>query len=283
VQALRTDGWADCGRVEGVLFELTDASAAIACEETPPSGILVSGGWGWVVARSAFSGFTCTPGDPANPAGSCPNPPFALRFDQGSRDTVVENNCMRAVGRGIGFGSEELQARTYQDRPYGYDQLSHVDGIIRNNVLLGGECYDTGIELNYARRPVVVHNTLMVGEYVNYTAVDGRFASTNAFVWNNLLDPSGVRTRASGEVDQGGNVLVAPDQLATFFVDPAQLDFHLRPEAQAAIDQGAPLDVDTGVDLDGMVHDPAAPDVGADELGAGGSQQVTPCDLIGSL
>ena len=275
-----TKGWADCGLIEGSSFVLDGTPAAAACAVRSPNGVTVSAGWGWVVRGNAFGGFTCPPGDPADPATTCKGPPFAVVFSDGSRDTALENNCIVAAGRAFGFGMEQITAvRSYPDQADQGEQLSHVDGVIRNNVIFGGDCYDTGIELNYARRPQVVHNTVVAGVSLNYAGIDARFAASDVFVWNNLVT-GGVRCRECGKLDADVNVDVAIGGLATVFVDPAALDFHLLPGASAAIDTGAALEVETGVDLDGEPHEVASPDVGADELGTVAADPLTPCQRL---
>ena len=286
VSVRRTGGGvADCGRVERGRFEL-DVTAAGLCADPPsaalPSAITVAGGRGWVVTGSAFSGFTCTPLDPRAPI--CPNPPFAVRFDQGARDSTVENNCILGAARGIAFGVQEFsdERRVYSDAPYDGAPLSHIDGLIRNNVILGGGCYDTGIELNWTRQPRVFHNTVLADGYIAYRAIDARFDVSQTTVWNNVVDPSGVNTREGGQMDAQANVSVAQADFATVFADAASYDFHLRPRAATLVDSGAPLPTadDGGLDLDGDPHEAQSPDVGADELGTPAADPLTPCQLI---
>jgi hypothetical protein len=279
------EGVADCGRIERARFEL-DVDATGLCgrlpSAAPPTALAVAGGRGWVVTGSAFSGFSCAPRRPTPQV--CANPPFAAVFDQGARDSVVENNCIIGAGRGIAFGLQEFsdERRVYSDAPYDGAPLSHIDGIIRNNVILGGACYDTGIELNWTRQPRVFHNTVLADGHIGFHAIDARFDVTRTVVWNNVVDPSGVSTREGGQMDAQANASVATADFAATFVGANSYDFHLRPRAAALVDNGLPLPAegDGGLDLDGAPHQAESPDIGADELGTPAADPLTPCQRI---
>jgi hypothetical protein len=272
VRTVSGGGWVDCGRVEGAWLELTDAARPAHCCPACFAAMLnIRGGRGWVIANNDFrSGFCASVVPPVAPA-DCGSPPMAVIFHGGARDTVVENNRFVAVARalGIGWGATQVAPRSYPDDPYPGEEIDHYDGVVRNNVIYGHtHCYDTGIEINRAREPVVIHNTVVHPGYIHYAAIDRRYPSTLAFVGNNLVR-GGITARQCGLPDcsdQGELIAnVQIDALAAHLVDHAALDFHLLPTARRAIDK-AVKHAAAGLDIDGEAHTAgAAPDVGADE------------------
>ncbi len=251
-------GYIDEGRVECSLFRLTDAGrphVESCCGGCYTGGIDVHAGWKWVVRQNRFEGIHCDQSGLAE---------HAIHFWKGSRDTLVENNtivdCARGIGFGLGGGAGD---RVYPDAPYGGAMLAHYDGIIRNNVIWADTPeYDTGIELDETRRPVVAHNTVVhgAGATAFFSSIDSRFAGTETVLVNNLT--VAITERDGASAVKSHNLEGTPLDL---FVDAAALDFHLAAGAAAAIDQGAVVD-QAGVDMDGEAHDlGAAPDIGADE------------------
>ncbi|MCC6954269.1 MAG: hypothetical protein IT290_09140, partial [Deltaproteobacteria bacterium] len=103
-------------------------------------------------------------------------------------------------------------------------------------------------------------------------AVEFRFATTGAEARNNLVDtPLGTRDGAT--FAQSGNVTNAS---AAFFVGSASGDLHLVSGATTAINQASAVPSVTN-DIDGATRPVGvAPDVGADEFGAGGSDVIAP-------
>lgn len=262
-------GWSDCGRVEGSTLELTDSARDAACTAAFVSGISVEGGRGWVVRTSEIRGFRCPLNEPGSAPCSNAGKAAAVLFTTGSRDTIVENNRIFDSARGLvlGYTATTKPPRSYDDRPYPNESVDHYDGIARNNVIFSAidGCLDTGIELNHAKQPQVLHNTIVqTSEAPVYAAIDRRYTSTLAVIKNNLT--RGL-IRSRDEAPEGvleGNVMIAD---LSYFVaplaDPA--DFHLLPTASMAIGQGVPAD-NAGVDIDGQPHDPVTPDAGADEV-----------------
>jgi hypothetical protein len=252
--------WADAGRIECSLVQLDARRAEACCAGCQPNGIEIVGGRGWEVRKSRIAGIYCDEGAAL---------PFGFVAHGGARDTVVENNVFVDVGRGIGLGFDPDDAvepkRVWDDMPHGGLTLSHVDGIVRNNVLWANvESFDTGIELNDVRTPLVVHNTVLHGAAAAnpFRSIDFRYADTYVVLKNNLASGDvGPRDGAMGDV--AANILGGSTSLVA---DAAGGDFHLLPGATTAIDQGVVVP-EPGVDLDGETHDAgAAPDIGADEL-----------------
>ncbi len=250
-------GYVDDGRVECSSFEMTSEGRAHVepcCGGCYTGGIDVHSAQGWLVARNRFEGIHCEGAGLAE---------HAIHFWKGSRDTVVENNVITDCARGIGFGLEGgAGTRVYPDNPQGGALLAHYDGVIRNNVILAGTPYfDTGIEIDEAREPHVLHNTVIAtsGATGFFSSIDYRFASTSAVIKNNLVNRISQRDGAAGDVSN--NLEDTPE---AYFVDVTGGDLHLTDGAAMALDLGAPQP-DAGVDIDGDPHDPQAPDIGADE------------------
>jgi hypothetical protein len=249
--------YVDQGRVECSSFELTNAGRP-HIEPNPggcyTGGIDVHGGWDWVVRNNRFASIYCDNGS---------LPEHAVHFWTGSRGTLVENNVITNCGRGIGFGLGDTRGeRVYPDRPHGGALLGHYDGVIRNNVIWANNAfYDTGIELHVARRPVVLHNTVVHGTGATrfFRSIDYRYPDTDVVIVNNLTLGVGPRDGAQGTV--ANNYDTTP---LDFFVNATGLDFHLRPTATNAIDRGQ-VRSESGIDIDGQAHDQGAPDLGADE------------------
>jgi hypothetical protein len=248
--------YVDQGRVECSSFELTDAGRPHiepCCGGCYTGGIDVHGGRDWVVRTNRFASIYC-------PSGLAEH---AIHFWTGSRGTLVENNSIINCARGIGFGlGEDVSgARVYPDANNG-QPLGHYDGIIRNNVIWANvPAYDTGIELQVTKRPIVVHNTVIHGAGATnvFRSIDYRFAGTDVVIANNLTISISSRDGAQGML--ANNLEATP---LDYFVDAAGLDFHLKASATNAIDRGQ-VRAEAGIDMDGQPHDQGAPDLGADE------------------
>jgi hypothetical protein len=257
--AART-AFVDDGRVECSSFFMTDAGRehveTLGGSSCYTGGIDVHAARGWQIRRNRFQGIYCTSGGLAE---------HAIHMWNGCRDSVIENNtiidCARGIGLGMGSGTG-VSLRTWPDAPYGGGAFGHVDGVVRNNVVWAAiNQYDTGIEIAQARRPVVVHNTVVNADGLTgfFSSIDYRFAGTVATIQNNLTRRITVRDGATGTADHNLEN-VGPSA----FVNAAGGDFHLAASATSAIDQGVPLD-EGGVDLDGAPHTNGLPDIGADE------------------
>lgn len=253
------DTWVDDGRVECSYFELTDAGRP-HIERNPggcyTGGIDVHSARGWVVRNNEFHGIYCAGEGLAE---------HAIHFWKGPRDTLTENNLIVNCARGIGYGlGESGESRSYADDPYpGAGYIGHYDGIIRNNVIYADiPWFDTGVELAQAKGTKVLHNTVYSTDDATgfFSSIDYRFANTDVEIRNNLVNRITVRNDASGQVDHNKEGIDA-----SYFVDAANLNFHLADSATDAIDQGVSVG-EAGVDIDGETHDMgAAPDLGADE------------------
>lgn len=270
VQAKAGFGWSDCGRVERSSIRLTDAGRAAACSAPAPgekpfvSGISIAGGRNWVVRKTEFRDIHCIFDDVCGEGDG-----IAALFVTGARGTLFENNRIFGAFRGLalGYTITTTLPRTYADAPYPEITVDHYDGIVRNNIIFGmPACFDTGIELNHARRPEVLHNTIVQPDgQPKYAAIDRRYPGTDAAIRNNLVrGPIMIRSRAPVTLEEA-NVLV--DTLDNYFVSAGSENFHLKfaPTADAAVGTGV-LSAIAGEDIDGTPRDAdGAPDVGADE------------------
>ena len=214
---------------------------------------------GWRIHDNYFEGFWCDAGLSEH----------AVHFWNSGRDTVVERNVIRDCARGIGFGLGETgngTARDYGDDPCpGAAFLGHIDGVIRNNTVLGTDPamfasqsgFDSGISLEQACGTEVLHNTIVALEQP-FTSIEYRWSSTNVTIHNNLVTHA-IMLRDGAVADLQGNMSDNPD--VSQFVDAANNDLHLVSEA-TAINAGVPTSVVE--DIDGDPRD-GSPDVGADE------------------
>jgi hypothetical protein len=254
----------DDGTVECSSFVMTDAGRTHVergVNGCYTGGIDVHAARGWTVRSNCFEGIYCETEGLAE---------HAIHFWRGCRDTLVENNtiinCARGIGFGMGDGDGDRPAsdRSWPDSPYGGADLGHVDGIIRNNVIWAdiefATGYDSGITIEQARQPLVVHNTVVSTTSVPpfFSSIDYRFARTDVIIQNNLTRRITQRNDAAGTVADN-----LEDTPLGYFVDPGS-DFHLTDTASGAIDQGVTV-AESGLDLDGEPHDVEAPDLGADE------------------
>jgi hypothetical protein len=182
----------------------------------------------------------------------------------------VERNVIVDSARGIGFGLGDGgngTSRDYGDDPCpGASFLGHIDGVIRNNTVLGADAdmfasqsgFDSGIALEQACGTEVLHNTIVALQQP-FVSIEYRWSSTNVAIHNNLVTHS-IAMRDGATADLQGNISDMAD--TSQFVDVTSNDLHLAP-GSAAIDAGVPTSVTE--DIDGDPRD-ASPDVGADEL-----------------
>jgi hypothetical protein len=246
-------GYVDSGSITCSDFQLTgELRADVCCPGCVLLGMNIVGGRDWVVRGSRFQELNC--------GGNTPQaPPFAVLFRGGVRDALIENNSFWNPERGLGLGFDTGTdpQRDYSDAPYGGLALDFIDGIVRNNVIFSNQSsFDTGIEINDAREPIVIHNTVVYTD--GYRSIDWRYADTQAIVANNLVRAMGPRNDATATTTT--NLENTPLE---YFVDPTGFDLHLAPGATGAIDQGTSFP-EAGMDLDGEPHG-ATPDIGADE------------------
>jgi hypothetical protein len=245
-------GYADQGSVTCTEFQLTgELRSDVCCPTCVLLGLNVIGGRDWALRDSRFLDLNC----PGNDGG----PPFAALFHGGARDALIENNVFANPKRGLGLGFRPPigPPRTFADAPHGGLELEFIDGIARNNVIFSNQgTFDTGIEINAAREPMILHNSVIYTS--GYRSIDWRYPETHAIVANNLVVAMGAR--------EGGTATITTNLESTplgYFVDPSGLDFHLTAGAAAAIDAATPFP-DSGVDIDGQPHG-GEPDIGADE------------------
>lgn len=251
--------YVDDGRVECSFFRMTDAGRPNV--ERNPGGCYTGGidahaARGWVVRLNRFEDIYCAGEGLAE---------HAIHFWVQSRDTLVENNVILGCARGVGFGliENDDRIRPWPDDPFpGVGYVGHFGGVIRNNVVWADHrFFDTGIELAQARGSRAYHNTVVhgAGATAAFSSIDYRFANTDVELRNNLVTRITARSDAMGVVSS--NLESTP---LSYFVDPANGDFHLTAGATEALDRGESLD-DPGVDLDGTPRPSSGSDLGADE------------------
>jgi hypothetical protein len=249
--------YADHGRVECSLIELTAAGRPSIRDNCYTGGIDGHAAQGWEIRLNTIRGFWCLAGLSEH----------GVHFWSTSRDTLVERNQILDCARGIGFGlgqSGDPSDRVYADNPYpsaGY--LGHIDGIIRNNFVwatIAG--HDSGISLEQAKGTQVLHNSV---ESIAqpFSSIEWRWGNTEVWVVNNLASHDLV-PRDGATAHASGNI---PNANPVIYTNAVGGDLHLDVDTAAiAVDHG--VDVAAGLcddDIDGQART-GTRDVGADEL-----------------
>ena len=176
-----------------------------------------------------------------------------ILFWSGSSDTVVERNLLVDCYQGISFGNSSDD-----------DIPSHTGGIVRNNMIYASLLHDVVVEMVYATDWLVVHNTALLLNPVQYltNGMEARYSESQGAFAYNLTNMAILPNRDGAQGTLTGNVVSAQ---AEWFVDAGAADLHLAALATEAIDQAAALSQVTD-DFDGDARPQgAAPDVGADE------------------
>ena len=202
---------------------------------------------------------------------------YAAFLKGNSADGVFERNLvvceMRLTGGtrvGLSLGGGGTGTSSCRD---GDCSVEHRGGIIRDNIIMN--CPDVGIYLNRARDTKIYNNTLY-----QTLGIDVRFSTSTADIRNNILDGR-ILDRDGGTSTVADNLIASEGawfgawfggrDFATWFVDPARIDFTLANGARI-VDRGAAL-ADVGDDFCGRARDDGRPDLGAIEYGA-----ARPCD-----
>jgi hypothetical protein len=278
--ALRVDAnpdgpfFADDGTVACSDFGVTDEAraATITCER---QAIEVVAGAGWTMRDNHVEGFWC-PSENYIPS---------VRFQHGARDTVVERNVFVDNWRTLMIGNsgppgatmpactlDLPEYRAWDDASCGSVYWGHLGGTIRNNLVwIGGAGIsaipgiDAAISLWCVCGTDVFHNTV-VNTIDIYDSIEWRFDRSQLRVANNYCtdriyarDPAAAQLTTYNASFATPNVFVAP------LAPPPDLDLHLAPGIDGAIDKGVVLPA-PGVpeDFDHDARD-ATPDLGADE------------------
>jgi hypothetical protein len=144
-----------------------------------------------------------------------------------SRNVVVERNLIVDCDRGIAFGNPGPSTANKTG-----EHLVYVaDGMIRNNFIAGGP--DCGIELWYADRIKVYHNTIWRPQRNWSRGIRVGTGTSHTEIVNNLVH--GEILLEGGTADLRQNLA---GRLDGYFVDPASGNLALTPAAAKAIGQG---------------------------------------------
>ena len=147
-----------------------------------------------------------------------------------SRQVVVERNLIVDCDRGVSFGNPgQSTANTKGEQP-----PYVADGIIRNNFIAGGA--DCGIELWYADRIKVLHNTVWRPERNWARGIRVGKGTAHTDIMNNLVH--GEIRLEGGEAQLRNNLA---GRLEGYFADAASGNLALTSAATKAIDQGTSL------------------------------------------
>ena len=241
--------YADDGIVECSLFEYTDRARS-----NYTNAVDVLAGSGWIIRDNVFRRIRAPQGQLAGPA---------VLMWRNSIDTVVERNLFVECDRAIALGLSTPDSNS-RDGETTYD---HQGGVVRNNMIYREGPGDIGISVNYARDVEISHNTVILNGTFPWGAIEYRFSSTSADIFNNLTDAP-IWQRNGASASQIGNLTSAS---LSWFVDPASADLHLTGAATAAIDSVATL-ASVGDDFDGHFRPVGAgADAGADEYASAGT------------
>jgi hypothetical protein len=146
-----------------------------------------------------------------------------------SRQVVVERNLIIDCDRGIAFGNPGASTANLAG-----ERLVYVaDGIIRNNFIAGGP--DCGIELWYADRITVLHNTVWRPEQNWSRGIRVGTGTAHTQLVNNLVH--GEIRFEGGEAQMTNNL---SGRLDEYFMDPRSGNLALTRKASGAIDRGVP-------------------------------------------
>jgi hypothetical protein len=224
----------------------------------------VHGGLDWIVRNNLIQGFWCATG--------LPDP--AIHFWNGSRNTQVYRNVLIDNCRGIMFGgfAASEPARVYDPDPYPGDDLHHIDGLIANNFIAWNDSglsasangMDSGIQCEECKRVDVYNNTLAGTFGAGVSAIEVRYAVSEADLINNLTS-EGTSTdwveRDSGTITTD-TTNVSNISESVYFVDTDIGDLHLTASATLALNAGTTGYVTDDIDGDVRAN---PPEVGADE------------------
>jgi len=144
-----------------------------------------------------------------------------------SRRVVVERNLIVDCDRGVAFGNPGQSTANKAG-----EQIAYVsDGIIRNNIIVGGP--DCGIELWHAEAIKVWHNTVWRPAQNWSRGIRIGTGTARSVVMNNLVH---------GEIRlEGGEAQIEHNltgRLDNYFVDVPSGNLALAPSARGALDQG---------------------------------------------
>jgi hypothetical protein len=231
------DGLLACSRLE----------YTTTAPDTYTNGISAHNAHGWVVRDNEWYRIR-TPTD---------NPVPTILFWSGSSNTVVERNLLVDCYQGISFGNSS------------HGPGDHVNGVVRNNMIVARLPHDVAIEMVHADNFLVTHNTaLLLDPSGGLTwGMEARFSDTDGVFSYNLTNMNILANRDSAAGTLTGNLTNAAQ---SWFVDPSSGDLHLAAAAVQAIDQAMSTPEVTD-DFDGHPRPVGAnPDVGADEFSSVG-------------
>jgi hypothetical protein len=231
------DGLLACSRLE----------YTTTAPDTYTNGISAHNAHDWVVRDNEWYRIRTPTNDPVP----------TILFWSGSTNTVVERNLLVDCYQGISFGNAS------------HGPGDHVNGVVRNNMIVARLPHDVVIEMVHADNFMVTHNTaLLLDPSVGLTwGMEARFSDTDGVFSYNLTNMPIWANRDSAVATLTGNLTNAAQ---SWFVDPALEDLHLVASAVQAIDHASSTPQVTD-DFDGHLRPFGPdPDIGADEFGSGG-------------
>jgi hypothetical protein len=198
--------------------------------KVPPTNWLYGGNYIAAIDMMALEDWTFSDNFFQNIKGHSGGGRAAIFIWVRSRGVVVERNVIVNCDRGIAFGNPG-QSTANQNG----ERLIYVaDGTIRNNFIAGGA--DCGIELWYADRIKVLHNTIWRPERNWSRGIRVGTGTANTEIVNNLVH--GEIRLEGGEAKLRGNLA---GRLDNYFVDPASGNLALKAAAIGAIGKGEAL------------------------------------------
>jgi len=231
-------------------------------------GINISGVQGTIVRDCTFKNIKhpdYNPQNPATPIG------WGIYSKGNAQDTVIENNILENCGIAISFGNGGCDnGCPCRNNDCTYE---HRGGIIRNNVV--DNTLEYAIEINNSIDYKIYNNTLWstMNPFGGDTTIDIIFCNNDSgsSIANNICSQS-IWCRAHGNnclINRANNIEMADENNLddVLFVNKANGDFHLKPTAIQAIDQGTNSVLGYVLtDMDGDIRPQGSDyDIGADE------------------
>jgi hypothetical protein len=224
--------------------------------KVPPADWLYRGDYIAAIDMMALDGWTFSDNIFRNIKGRNGGGRAAIFIWVRSRGVVVERNWIVDCDRGVAFGNPGPSTANNAG-----EHLVYVaDGIICNNFIAGGA--DCGIELWYADRIKVYHNTIWRPEQNWSRGIRVGTGTSHAEIVNNLVH--GEIRLEGGAADLHQNLT---GRLDSYFVDPTSGNLALTSAATRALGQGASLSEVTD-DIRGRPRQ-GRPDLGAWQLDQG--------------
>ncbi|MFW6169138.1 MAG: GDSL-type esterase/lipase family protein [Planctomycetota bacterium] len=203
-------------------------------------GIDIMSARGWVISDNVFTGIRGKTGEARG----------AVFMWHNSTDCVIERNHIIDCDSGICMGNSSARGPRRHANEF----------IVRNNFVV--RCSESNILADHTRNCKILNNSVHDPESPTGRLLRVVHANDGLVVANNLFSgPRIVAQNYQGRVELRNNLIRS---VGHYFVNAADGNLHLTPDASGAIDQ-ATVDPEVREDVDGQPRG-ERPDLGADEL-----------------